>query len=83
VFIAKKLFDEYADALGNMVQTTKIDTKNHGISYLEQKRYLDRYIELKKYDEGLFDNLKPMLEDSFINYKTETAINMLKDILGE
>ena len=83
VFIAKKLFDEYADALGDMVQSTKIDTKNHGINYMEQKRYKDRYNELKKYDENLFDNLKPMLEESFIDYKTNNAIDLLKDILGE
>ena len=83
VFIAKKLFDEYADALGDMVQSAKIDTKNHGINYMEQKRYKDRYNELKKYDENLFDNLKPMLEESFIDYKTNNAIDLLKDILGE
>lgn len=83
VFIAKKLFDEYADALGDMVQSTKIDTKNHGINYMEQKRYKDRYNELKKYDENLFDNLRPMLEESFIDYKTNNAIDLLKDILGE
>jgi hypothetical protein len=50
---------------------------------MEQKRYKDRYNELKKYDENLFDNLRPMLEESFIDYKTNNAIDLLKDILGE
>lgn len=83
VFLAKKLFDDYADALSTLVQCTKIDTKKHGISYLEQKSYMERYEKLKNYQNGLFDaNLKFMLEDSFIDYKTNAAINILPQILG-
>lgn len=83
VFIAKCLFDEYADALGNLVQSTKIDTKKHGISFMEQRQYMNRYNELKDYENNLFDyNLKNMLEDSFIDYKTNAAIPLLKEILG-
>lgn len=82
VFIAKKLFDDYSEALNNLVQTTKIDTKKHGINYLEQQDYMRRYNELKDYDNNMFDrNLKNMLEDSFIDEKTNRAINMLPKIL--
>ena len=83
IFIAKKLFDTYADALSNLVQYTKIDTKKHGISYLEQKQYKENYEKLKDYNNSLFDaNLKFMLEDSFIDYKTNAAIDILPQILG-
>lgn len=75
VFIAKKLFDDYADALGNLVQTTKIDTKKHGISFLEQKEYERRYNELSDKDSNMFDdNLQAMLNDSFIEHKTRIAV---------
>jgi len=71
IFIAKKLFDDYADALGDLVQNTKIDTKKHGISFLEQRQYMNRYEALTDYNTNLFDNnLKNMLEDSFIDFKT-------------
>lgn len=82
IFIAKKLFDDYADALGDLVQNTKIDTKKHGISFLEQRQYMNRYEALTDYDTNLFDsNLKNMLEDSFIDFKTRHAIPLLKEIL--
>ena len=88
VFIAKKLFDDYSEALNNLVQTTKIDTKKHGINFLEQQDYLSRYNDLKNYETNMFDeNLisrdkkSGMLVESFIDQKTNDAIDMLPRIL--
>ena len=90
--LAKQCFDEYAEALSEVVTVTKIDTKKQGISFLEQQEYKARYDKVFKDakdsymggdTESLFDgNLYLMLRDSFINEKTENAIPLLKEILG-
>ena len=90
--LAKQCFDEYAEALSEVVTVTKIDTKKQGISFLEQQEYKARYDKVFNdayYSyiggdtESLFDgNLYLMLKDSFINEKTENAIPLLKEILG-
>lgn len=83
IFIAKKMFDEYSEALNNLVQHTKIDTKKHGINFLDQQDYLEKYEEMKDYNKNMFNrNLQRMLEDSFIDQKTHDAIDMLPNILG-
>lgn len=84
IVIAKKLFDPYGDALNTLVQQTKIDTKKHGISFMEQQQYLKRYNQLSNYSTNMFDaNLETMLTKSFIDKKTKLAIGILPEILGQ
>lgn len=93
IFMAKQQFDQYASALSELVQYTKIDTKKHGKNYNEQKDYKKNYdrlhdafriarennsVPLSMFDE----NLERMLDDSFINRKTNNAISLLPRIMG-
>jgi len=86
IFIAKKQFDIYANSLSALVHSTKIDTKKHGISYIEQNEYLKKYSALySKTVNGqnkMFNsNLINMLYDSYIDQKTNDAIEILPKIL--
>jgi len=56
MFFAWKALEKYAIALGNLVQTTKIDTKKQGKSLLEVYNYYNKYSKIFNSDEnGLFD----------------------------
>lgn len=86
IFIAKKQFDIYANSLSALVHSTKIDTKKHGISYIEQNEYLKKYTALyvktvNGQNKMFNENLINMLHDSYIDQKTNDAINILPKIL--
>ena len=94
VFMAKQQFDQYAQALSELVQYTKIDTKKHGKNYSEQREYKKNYDRMHDAFEtarkngtvplSMFDeNLERMLDDSFINRKTNNAIRLLPNIMGK
>lgn len=94
VFMAKQQFDQYAKALSELVQYTKIDTKKHGINYREQREYKKNYDrihdafkiarETNSVPMSMFDeNLERMLDDSFIDRKTNNAISLLPRIMGD
>ena len=83
VYLAKREFNTYSEALSNLVQVTKIDTKKHGISEQEQSEYLEKYQNLKKNGYRIFDkHLTDLLEKSFINFKTITAIQLLSKLMN-
>lgn len=82
IYIASKEFEPYAQALSNLVQYTKIDTKKQGINFEDQQQYLQNYYNLK--NSGVFDeNLQRLLEDSYIERKTMYGTSFVKTILGD
>lgn len=82
MYIALKEFEKYAQALSDLVQYTKIDTKKQGINYQDQQNYLEKYNDLKE-SEFFNDNLQRLLEDSYIQKKTEYGTSFLKDAMGD
>ena len=79
--------------MSDLVTLTKIDTKKQGISYQEQQDYKERYDSMhsqalavsKGYESNLLfdENLIHMLDDSFIDTKTNNAIPFLEEMLGD
>jgi len=55
VYLAYLQFDKYANALSNLVKYSKIDTKKHGKSIVEQMIYQKGYA--KTFDISRPDNL--------------------------
>jgi hypothetical protein len=43
IYFGYKQLDKYAQAMSNLVNTTKIDTKKHGKSFIEQQSYMDQF----------------------------------------
>lgn len=82
MYIALKEFEKYAQALSDLVQYTKIDTKKQGINYQDQQNYLKKYNELKE-SEFFDNNLQKLLEDSYIQKKTEYGTSFLRDVMGD
>ena len=85
VYLANMQFEPYALSVSNLVKYSKIDTKKHGKSYIEQSLYEKGFDELFMDPEGtgLFeeDGLRRMARDSYILTKTRNAISMTKSIL--
>ena len=84
VALANMQFEPYALSVSNLVKYSKIDTKKHGKSYIEQSVYQDGYRDLFFGEDGLFEpeGLKRMAKDSYIQTKTENAISTTKAILN-
>ena len=79
-----KLMSEPARALSDTVNYTKIDTKKQGSSYAEQRRYQSDYNRIHGDSDGtnmFTESITLMLDKSFIDSKTNYAINTLMDIL--
>lgn len=72
----------YATQLANLVSLTKIDTRKHGKTILQQQIYLQKYLELQHSD--VFDrySLEGFLKGSWIDSKTYNAITLPTKILG-
>lgn len=87
VFYAFKSVEKYSIALSNLVQHTKIDTRKHGKSLIQQAKYLDAYDKLfnpKDTSMSLWDldSLKRLANNSWIEQKTRNAIALPKMILS-
>jgi len=69
--------------LGDLVQHTKIDTKKQGKNLIELNDYLSKYNDLFDDKNSLFDvsTLHNLVDNSWIDYKTNTAIKAVFDIL--
>lgn len=82
---AMQLLKPYVSALEDVVKYTKIDTKKHGINWMEQQDYKDNYLNLfvdEEDENSIFTtSLNNMLRDSFIDKKTIGSIDYLDDIL--
>ena len=74
--------NKYATQLANLVSLTKIDTRKHGKTILQQQIYLKKYIDLQRSD--IFDrqSLERFLKGSWIDSKTYSAITLPTKILG-
>lgn len=85
IYLANMQFEPYALSVSNLVKYSKIDTKKHGKSYIEQSLYEKGFDELFMSEDGggLFeaDGLERMARDSYILTKTRNAIAMTKSIL--
>lgn len=87
VFLAFKFIEPYSVALGNLVQYTKIDTRKQGKTFIEMILYENGYNELffTKQDFSIWDkeSLDNLRENSWIELKTENAINVPLRILSK
>lgn len=72
----------YATQLANLVSLTKIDTRKHGKTILQQQIYLKKYMDLQRSDVFDRQSLEKFLKDSWINSKTYSAITLPTKILG-
>lgn len=85
VYFAYLQFEPYASSVSNLVKYSKIDTKKHGKSYIEQQVYLEGFNRLFNNPDGggLFekDGLVKLAGHSYIETKTLNAISMTKNIL--
>ena len=83
VYLAKLALDPYINGLSKLVQYTKIDTRKHGKSLIEQSEYLRKYEELLKQEDNVFDvnSIERLVKKSWIDYKTRRAINHVRSIL--
>lgn len=72
----------YATQLANLVSFTKIDTRKHGKTILQQQIYLQKYMELISSDVFNKESLNRFLEESWMNTKTFNAIILPTRILG-
>lgn len=85
VYLANVQFAPYAQSVSNLVKYSKIDTKKHGKSYIEQNIFEDGFDDLffNPDGTGLFEEggLEDMARDSYILTKTRNAIAMTRNIL--
>lgn len=85
-YLAYLQFDKYANALSSLVTYSKIDTKKHGKSVMEQivfKEGFDKTYDVLR-ESNLFEprGLLNMRDKSYIGTKTNNAIDSVRDILG-
>lgn len=87
VYLANLQFAPYAQTVSNLVKYSKIDTKKHGKSIIEQQLYLEGFRDLfyPQQNSGLLEEvgLRRMAMDSYIHTKTVNAISMTKSILSD
>lgn len=86
-YLAYLQFSNYANAMSSLVTYSKIDTKGHGKSVIEQLVYdqgFNNVYDITR-DSNLFDpvSLNHMLVDSYIQKKTRNAIDSVKNILAD
>lgn len=85
MYFAYIQMNPYALSVSNLVKYSKIDTKKHGKSYIEQQVFLKGFKDLfyNVDGTGLFEEagIARLAEDSYISLKTLNAISMTKNIL--
>lgn len=83
LYITKDAFAPYANALNDLVQCTKIDTKKQGNTVQQQLSYIKKYSKLL--ENPMFDQktLHNMVKDSFIDKKTRIGCTTLQFIMGQ
>jgi hypothetical protein len=85
MYLAYLQFDPYATSISNLVKYSKIDTKKHGKSYIEQQVFLKGFNKLFNNPDGsgLFEpeGLDRLAKQSYIELKTINAISMTENIL--
>lgn len=85
-YIAWKLLEPYSNALNNLVQYTKIDTRKQGKNFLEMRSYLYGYNNLVNANENksLFDmqTIRNLVDNTWIDQKTIDAITTPMSIMS-
>lgn len=85
MYLAYLQFNPYALSVSSLVKYSKIDTKKHGKSYIDQQVYLKGFDRLFENTDGggLFEQegLQRLAKQSYIELKTINAISMTKNIL--
>lgn len=86
-YIYKNL-DKYGQALSDLVNATKIDTKKQGKSYIEQQAYLEKYNNVFDPDKSAFEavglrRLQGVEGESYIHKKTTNAIDLYETIIKQ
>lgn len=85
VYLVNEQLAPYAQSVSNLVKYSKIDTKKHGKSYIEQQLFEEGFDDLffNPDGSGLFeeDGIRDMVRDSYILTKTRNAISMTKNVL--
>lgn len=85
VYLVNEQLAPYAQSVSNLVKYSKIDTKKHGKSYIEQQLFEEGFGDLffNPDGSGLFeeDGIRDMARDSYILTKTRNAISMTKNVL--
>lgn len=85
VYLVNEQLAPYAQSVSNLVKYSKIDTKKHGKSYIEQQLFEEGFDDLffNPDGSGLFeeDGIRDMARDSYILTKTRNAISMTKNVL--
>lgn len=85
-YIAWKLLEPYSNALNNLVQYTKIDTRKQGKNFLEMRSYLYGYNNLVNANENksLFDmqTIRNLVDNTWIDQKTIYAITTPMSIMS-
>lgn len=83
LYITKDAFAPYANALNDLVQCTKIDTKKQGNTIQQQLSYVKKYnklLENPMFDQKILHN---MVNNSFIEKKTRIGCTTLQVIMGQ
>ena len=85
VYKAWVLLEPYANALGDLVQYTKVDTKKCGKSFAGVSAYCKKYKSLSDPKTSKFDqeSLSRLLHNSWINAKTNRIFGIPRYILGK
>ena len=76
-YIAWKCLEKYSNALNNLVQYTKIDTRKQGKNFLEMQAYFRGYENLTNPEtDQLFDmdSINNLIHGTWIDQKTRDAI---------
>ena len=85
-YIAWKLLEPYSNALNNLVQYTKIDTRKQGKNFLEMRSYLYGYNNLVKANanKSLFDmqTIRNLVDKTWIDQKTIDAITTPMEVMS-
>lgn len=77
-YLAWQILDKYSNALNQLVQYTKIDTRKQGKNFLEMMSYKQNYDNLvnAEQEESLFDmdSIRDLVKLTWIDQKTRDAI---------
>lgn len=85
VYYAWLSLQKYAFALNSLIQTTKIDTRKQGKSFIELAQYMRKFNKLFKNPKSIFDkdSLQRLATRSWIQKKTDLAIGLPFQIFEE
>lgn len=79
--------EPYAQGLSNLLQYTKVDTRKYGKNFIQMRCYYEKYLNAFYGDNDHtiynIDSVHRMLENSWIDQKTRSAIQLPLQIMGQ